>query len=98
MPSSRPTPIRLRLFVTQGYPSVDFPGAFEIVLTAYDQVENGTSLEAVQHTLAELICFDPHHEIVEELRWKRTDLIVEKAHSIRDASRVHSSGPAATGK
>ena len=56
---------------------MDFPGAFEIVLAAYDQVENGTSLEAVQHTLAELNCFDPHHEIVEELRWKRTDLIVE---------------------
>jgi hypothetical protein len=65
---------------------VDCPGAFEIVLAAYDQVENGTSLQAVQSTLAKLVCFDPHHEIVEELRWKRTDLIVEQAHSIRDAS------------
>ena len=68
--------------MAQGYLSVDFPGAFEIVLTAYDQVENGTSLEAVEHTLAELICFDLSHEIVEELRWKRTDLIVDQAHSI----------------
>ena len=65
---------------------MDSPGAFEIVLAAYDQVENGTSLEEVQHTLAELICFDPHHEIVEELRWKRTDLIVEQAHSKEDRS------------
>ena len=62
---------------------MDCPGAFEIVLTAYDQVENATSLEAVQHTLAELICFDPHHEIVEELRWKRTDLIVEHGRALR---------------
>ena len=63
---------------------MDCPGAFKIVLAAYDQVENGTSLEAVQHTLAELICFDPHHEVVEELRWKRTDLIVERGLSNLD--------------
>ena len=68
--------------MAQGYLSVDFPGAFEIVLTAYDQVENGTSLEAVERTLDELICVYPHHEIVEELRWKRTDLIVEQVDSI----------------
>jgi hypothetical protein len=60
---------------------VDFPGAFEIVLTAYDQVENGTSLEAVERTLGELIGVYPHHEIVEELRWKLTDLIVERGLS-----------------
>ena len=63
---------------------MDCPGAFEIVLTAYDQVENGTSLHAVERTLAELLGVYPHHEIVEELRWKSTDLIVEQAHSVGD--------------
>lgn len=58
---------------------MDSPGSFEIVLAAYDQVENGTSLEAVEQTLAELICVYPHHEIVEELRWKRTDLILKQS-------------------
>ena len=65
---------------------MDCPGAFEIVLAAYDQVENGTSLEAVERTLAELIGVYPQHEVVEELRWKRTDLITERALSEPDAA------------
>jgi hypothetical protein len=60
---------------------MNFPGALEIVLLGYDQVENGTSLEAVEPTLAELICAYPGHEVVEELRWKRTDLMVEQAEA-----------------
>lgn len=64
---------------------MDCPGAFEIVLAAYDQVENGTSLEAVQRTLTELLREYPEHEVVEELRWKLTDLTVEQAQS--DAMR-----------
>jgi hypothetical protein len=57
---------------------VDCPGEFEIVLLAYDQVENATSIEAVERTLAELVRVYPDHPVVEELRWKRTDLIVER--------------------
>ena len=66
---------------------MDYPGAFGIVLAAYDQVENGTSIDAVERTLIELIRLYPDHEVVEELRWKLTDLIVEQAHSSRSAGQ-----------
>src|SRR4051812_6662045 len=57
---------------------MDCPGEFEIVLLAYDQVENATSIEAVERTLAELIRVYPDHPVIEELRWKLTDLVVER--------------------
>ena len=57
---------------------VDAPGAFEVVLRAYDLIENGGSIEEVERTLAELHAFDPDNEVIPELEWKRVDLLVQE--------------------
>lgn len=54
------------------------PGAFEVILRAYDLVENASSLEEVERALIEVRAFDPDHEILAELEWKRVDLLVQE--------------------
>jgi len=57
---------------------VDAPGEFEVVLRAYDLVENGRSIEEVEQTLHKLRRWYPDAEVLPELEWKLVDLLAEE--------------------
>ena len=69
---------------------MDAPGAFEVVLRAYDLIDNGGSVEEIDRMLAELRAFDPQHEVVSELEWKRVDLLVQELQTLAPSGELTS--------
>ena len=63
--------------------AVDAPGAFDMVMKAYDLIENGGSIEEVEHTLADLRSWYPDCEMLPELECLHADLTVQELQATR---------------